>query len=80
MGEFGVPSREEEAAREMHKKFEKEYPYEKNIMSHNTRCELAEGVAFDRDLDLPMDSETRQTIGNLIHEYVQHIFGDPTHD
>lgn len=61
----------------MGKKFATPYPYSRDINSQNTRCELAEGVAFDGDLDLT--AEQRSAVCEMIHDYVKYIFGEETH-
>lgn len=53
------------------------YPYLRDIASTNTRCEIAEGVAFDQRLSHLPDSD-QQVVNDLIHEYLEWAFGPET--
>ena len=46
----------------------------RDIMSKNTRCEIAEGVAFSPDLAIPEDQQI--TVNDLIHHYLDWVFGE----
>jgi hypothetical protein len=59
--------------------YNKPFAWVRDIMSQNTRCEIAEGVAFDAKLNhLPL--EDRRVINDLIHNYIEWVFGDSTED
>lgn len=58
---------------------DREFPYKRSIESRNTRCELAEGVAFSESLK-DLTDEQRSKVNDLIHEYLEWIFGEPKED